>query len=301
MYPWLVHVTPKLPTTVVFVLISLSYKDWMHTHQYRMVRSTHHQKRVRHLWDKARESQKDKWRCWLNVIFYEIQPFQVETLWDQSKDLLSTFHNLFHQCIQPLISQGPRIIFRFLRNRTRGQYLCLLGLYGYWKTVVFVHNWLEAGPFFIILTLLLLIFTIGLGDNDSRDHNMSAYSVFNRGMQGILGAMDADQLVQQHVGGGIGFMGARMAAAGEREVQDPRRQEVQVPHENDGNQGGDRPAPRRSNKKQRNRKNRNAEMRQEMQRQREAARAMGFGQEGEEGDWMAIHRLVEQGVEDEVE
>lgn len=274
-----------------------------------MVHSTQHQKRVRHLWDKARESQKDKWRCWLKVMFYEIQPFQVETLWDQSKEILSTFHRVFHQCIKPLVMRSPWILFQFLCKRTRGQYLCLLGLYGYWKTVVFVHNWLEAGPFFIIVTLLILIFTIGLGDNDSRDHNMSAYSVFNRGMQGILGAMDADQLVQQHVGGGgIGFMGA-MAAAGERGVQDPPeprrpRQEVQVLPENDGNQGGggDRPAPRRSKKKQRNgRKNRNSEMRQEMQRQREAARAMGFGQEGEEGDWMAIHRLVEQGVEDEAE
>jgi hypothetical protein len=215
------------------------------------------------------------------------------------------------------MTQGPFFIYKFLCNRTRGQYLFLLSLYGYWKTVVLVHDWLEAGPFFIIMTLLILIFTVGLGDHDdSRDrHHMSAYSVFNRGMQGILGAIDADQLVAQHVGGGAGFIGGGGgAAAAAQNPPEPRRlmrQNVQL-HENDHqNQGGDRPAPvpvpvpvppRKSNKKQRNsRKNRNAEMRQEMQRQREAARAMGFGQEGDEGDWMAIHRLVEQDVQEEEE
>lgn len=284
-----------------------------------MVRTSHHQKRVRHLWDEARQSQTNaKWRSWLKVILYELQPFRIATILNQSKDLSFVVHNILHQYIKPLVTKGPFFIYKFLCNRTRGQYLFLLSLYGYWKTVVLVHDWLEAGPFFIIMTLLILIFTIGLGDHDSRDqHHMSAYSVFNRGMQGILGAIDADQLVAQHVGGGAGFIGgaAVAAAAGERraraqdppEPRRPMRQEAQ-PNENDlQNQGEDRPAPpapppRKSNKKQRNsRKNRNAEMRQEMQRQREAARAMGFGQEGDEGDWMAIHRLVEQDVQEEEE
>lgn len=288
-----------------------------------MVRASHHQKRVRHLWDEARQSQTNaKWRSWLKVILYELQPFRIATILNQSKDLSFVVHNILHQYIKPLVTKGPFFIYKFLCNRTRGQYLFLLSLYGYWKTVVLVHDWLEAGPFFIIMTLLILIFTIGLGDHDSRDqHHMSAYSVFNRGMQGILGAIDADQLVAQHVGGGAGFIGgaAVAAAAGERrggrraraqdppEPRRPMRQEAQ-PNENDlQNQGEDRPAPpapppRKSNKKQRNsRKNRNAEMRQEMQRQREAARAMGFGQEGDEGDWMAIHRLVEQDVQEEEE
>ena len=276
-----------------------------------MVRSSssYHQKRVRHLWDEARESRSAQWRSWLKVFLYEIQPFRVAAVVDKSKNLSSILYHVFHQYIKPFIIKSPFVVYRFISNRNRGQYLFLLGLYGYWKIVVFVHNWLEAGPFFIILTLLILIFTIGLGDNDSRDQHMSAYSVFNRGMQSILGAIDADQLVAQHVGGGGGLI---IGAAAAQDPPEPRRQnlinirrprqEVQLQalgDENDLNQG-DRPAPRRSNKKQRNnRKNRNAEMRQEMQRQREAARAMGFGQEGEEADWMAIHRLVEREIEDE--
>ena len=67
----------------------------------------------------------------------------------------------------------------------------------------------------IIITSLIAIFTIGLGDESSENENseqtqqnrISAYSVFNRGFQRLLGSVDADALLAQHVGGGIGLGG----------------------------------------------------------------------------------------------
>lgn len=64
---------------------------------------------------------------------------------------------------------------------------------------------LNAGPMVVIVTALVLIFTIGLGDDDSRA-GPSAYSVFNRGFERLLGSVDADSLLAQHVGGGAGMM-----------------------------------------------------------------------------------------------
>ena len=63
----------------------------------------------------------------------------------------------------------------------------------------------------IIITSLIAIFTIGLGDesenNSEQQNRISTYSVFNRGFQRLLGSVDADALLAQHVGGGIGLGG----------------------------------------------------------------------------------------------
>ena len=78
-------------------------------------------------------------------------------------------------------------------------------------------RWIDGGPMVIIITSLIAIFTIGLGDESSENENnneqqqqqnrISAYSVFNRGFQRLLGSVDADALLAQHVGGGIGLGG----------------------------------------------------------------------------------------------
>ena len=61
---------------------------------------------------------------------------------------------------------------------------------------------LDAGPVVLIFTALTLIFTIGLSDDENRG-GLSAYSVFNKGFEQLLGSVDADSLLAQHVGGGM--------------------------------------------------------------------------------------------------
>ena len=53
------------------------------------------------------------------------------------------------------------------------------------------HRTLDAGPLAVMISTLVVIFTIGLGDRN--DGGMSAYSVFNRGYQQFLGSVDADR------------------------------------------------------------------------------------------------------------
>jgi hypothetical protein len=179
-------------------------------------------------------------------------------------------------------------------------------LYLYWKFIVWVHGAMDAGPVVLILTALVLIFTIGLKDkseNDSED-GLSAYSVFNRGFQNIMGGVDVDNLVAQHAGGGV--MGMMMPGQQEGrgdDRQDLRQQAVNEPNveevdfaaeENDNGNDGPLPNGNRSRKsgKKARRDNKKKELRKEMQRQREAAAAMGFGTE--RGDGFAMNRLIEE-------
>ena len=52
------------------------------------------------------------------------------------------------------------------------------------------------------MTLLVVIFTFGL--SDEKQEGLSAYSIFNRGFEKLMGSVDADSLLAQHVGGGLG-------------------------------------------------------------------------------------------------
>jgi hypothetical protein len=58
------------------------------------------------------------------------------------------------------------------------------------------------------------IFTVGLGDT-SAEGQLSAYSVFNRGMVRLLGDVQVEQLLAQHVGGAV--VGGPAGAAGPAE------------------------------------------------------------------------------------
>lgn len=169
------------------------------------------------------------------------------------------------------------------------------------------HSLLDAGPLLLIITALVAIFTIGLGDTATRD-GVSAYSVFNRGFERILGTVDAEALVQQHVGGAMGLAAAGVPqpepaeAIHHREpvARHPRQDEDQEEENVAGAENGDdndnvpeRGTSRKSGKKARRR---NLEQKRELQRQREAAIAMGFtGNEGQE-EMMAMQRLLEEQI-----
>ncbi|KAL3803138.1 hypothetical protein HJC23_003413 [Cyclotella cryptica] len=75
-----------------------------------------------------------------------------------------------------------------------------VGLYIYCRLLSYLHELLHAGPMVFILTLLILLYTIGLGENTGAASGIpSAYSVFNRGVQRLFGSEDAEQLAHQFV------------------------------------------------------------------------------------------------------
>lgn len=167
----------------------------------------------------------------------------------------------------------------------------------------------------VILTSLGAIFTFGLGDNANPD-GLSAYSVFNRGFERIMGSVDGEALLAQHVGGGfagaMGGMGGGMpeqedrrppAAAVARHRRPPAAEDEEDWDSDDDNQdddnngqGNNRGGARKSGKKARRR---NLEQRQELRRQRDAARALGLHGDGNPEDQVAMQRLIEQQIADE--
>jgi len=162
---------------------------------------------------------------------------------------------------------------------------------------------LDAGPILLILTTLVAIFTIGLGDNQNQQ-GLSAYSVFNRGFERIMGSVDADALLAQHVGGGFGgmaFMGGEDAGAPNqrgpvhhaREAAHPAQEEpARNVEENDNENNNNR--ARRSGKKARRR---NLEQRRELRQQRQTAAELGFDGTGGVEEMMAMQRLLEEQIQ----
>ncbi|KAL9186055.1 hypothetical protein ACHAXT_005293 [Thalassiosira profunda] len=306
----------------------------------------------------------------LQAVAYELQPFRIRpclirarvficeeeglqrlaaSLLERSTSVLSTLQKLLQYLLEQLKQTDVKSIkAAFASNKSllaKGS-LVLFALRLYFHALRYLHELLHAGPLVIIVTLLILLYTIGLGDNTGAASGIpSAYSVFNRGMRRILGTVDGEELARQYAGGGA------MAAAGgmnggdinviefddggrwgndegegaeeeERNVVNERRRQRRLERleqrrneeRNEGNDdaappradndtpllndetgpgenstgleenrhGGrdDRPAneatpaARKSGKKERRR---NLELRREMQRQRQAAAAMGFG------------------------
>jgi len=208
-----------------------------------------------------------------------------------------------------------RVLIRIARGMTMMQWGMLGIAVGYYYFVRLVHRTLEAGPLVVIATAMIGIFTIGLGDGNGA--GMSAYSVFNRGFQQLLGSVDVEALVQQYAGGGLAVQ-AQMNAAdhGMHEQNDardamrrgnigpaPPAVAAAAAADDEGAdvieppQDGQNNRARRPNKKNRNRdrRERNADVRREMERQRQAAAALGFVGDGEQ-DIGAMNRLIEDQV-----
>ncbi len=143
--------------------------------------------------------------------------------------------------------------------------------------------------------------------------NSTINKVFNNGFQNILGAVDADQLLAQHIGGGFvanaGNAGPQNVNEGghrhERHmhvehgrIEEPRREQeeegqAQIMAQRQPRQG----QGRLSNKKRRRKQN--IQQRREIQQQRQAAAAMGFGENGlnQPRDQIAMNRLIEDQVQ----
>ena len=180
------------------------------------------------------------------------------------------------------------------------------------------YRLIDAGPLVLILTALATIFTVGLRDKE--DGEISAYSVFNRGFQSLMGSVNVEELVNQHVGGGMMMAGADggAGAGGIPIHQEPQhggiwrqgnnrhynnhaeREEARGEnHDQDEGDDNDTAAERQNRQARKSGKKarrQNLEERQEQRRQREAARAMGLDGAGGHEEAMAMQRLLEEQV-----
>ena len=300
---------------------------------------------------RAAPSSKRYYLSLIRAILYEIQPFRIKPAFRRFHTFMleedglkqsctycierikSTFMLVFYciKCIYQFIkSVDVKSIKSFIGSKlVRYSALTCAGLYVYGRFLAYMHEWLHAGPMVFILTCLVLIYTIGLGDNTGASSGVpSAYSVFNRGVQRPIGQEDAETLANQFVraaaGRGLDVGGAERNERGfgniwigddepvennddEQEVINERRRrrrlerlqqrnadigengqhvdnntnmqqenddQADLEPEEDLQQNDNVAGARKSGKKARRR---NLEVRREMQRQRQAAAAMGFG------------------------
>ena len=275
-------------------------------------------KRSRVLWDEARREDAP-WTATARAVLYELQPIRFSSInFSGVGSSLSRFGQ-FVAALAHFIARAlpglARGLIRIARGMTMRQWGMVGIAVGYYYFVRLVHRTLEARPLVVIATAMIGIFTIGLGDGNGA--GMSAYSVFNRGFQQLLGSVDVEALVQQYAGGGLavqaqmnaadhgideqndardavrrGNVGpAPAAVAAEAAADDEGADAIEPPQDGQNNRA------RRSNKKNRNRdkRERNADVRREMERQRQAAAAMGFVGDGEQ-DVAAMNRLIEDQV-----
>jgi Uncharacterized conserved domain (SAYSvFN) len=245
-----------------------------------------------------------------NAVIYELQPLRWSE-WKSQQDLMAQQLQSLLRTLKATMSRLPTIIasvWKWLKYRSVRQWLVFFAALLYYAAVRYIHYKLEAGPIIMIVTALVAIFTVGLSDNRN-DGLPSAYSIFNRGFASLMGSLDADALVQQHIGGG--FMGAAAGAMapppplpivenrpverrGADQAQRPERlPENQQPNDEVRVDENPRGAARRPRKKQVNRRS-TVEHRRDIQRQREAAEALGFGGVDED---IAMNRLIEDQVQ----
>ena len=275
-------------------------------------------KRSRVIWDEARREDAP-WTATARAVLYECQPIRLSSInFSGVGSSLSRFGRFVAALAHFIARALPglvRVLIRIARGMTMMQWGMLGIAVGYYYFVRLVHRTLEAGPLVVIATAMIGIFTIGLGDGNGA--GMSAYSVFNRGFQQLLGSVDVEALVQQYAGGGLAVQAQMNAADHGMHEQNDARDAVRrgnigpappavaaAAAADDGGadvieppQDGQNNRARRPNKKNRNRdrRERNADVRREMERQRQAAAAMGFVGDGEQ-DIAAMNRLIEDQV-----
>jgi Uncharacterized conserved domain (SAYSvFN) len=257
---------------------------------------------------------------YVRAILYEIQPIRYSVF-------VSSFRSWYRYCVQASLSIIVRCkkwipdVIKYsiysIRSLTLDQWKWIIAIALYYSFVRWIHAALDAGPVVIVLTVLAIIFTVGL--SDEKDPNgLSAYSVFNKGFQKMLGSLDADTLLQQHVGGAVGVMQMMqhhhlpMEEVDDSDDEPPRRRRERVrPRNNDNNNGpydnhheppaanlpnnnDHRPARKTGKKARRDRAA--IERRREIRAQHEAALAMGFDHNN---DHDALARLLENQEDDD--
>lgn len=267
----------------------------------------------RALWEQASESTNGL----LRAALYELQPLRYSEWAVYCDRAVSSGRSLMISaatlCRETLPS-AARQALTFVRHMSANQWKRVAAAAAYYAFVRWMHAALDAGPVVLIVSALAAIFTVGLSDEGT--DGLSAYSVFNKGFQKIMGSVDEDALLQQHVGGGVmgGMMMGMPQQEGVRDADDPpaahlqrlrqqrpppaaaaaaRRVDLNDDDAPDDDHPMEHPAAnvnraRRTGKKAR--RGNAIEQRRELRAQRDAAVALGFGG-GDEA--AAMFRLVE--------
>lgn len=194
------------------------------------------------------------YKALIQAVLYEIQPFRIKPCYHRLMIFLREedgLRQVLSTCVKKTIhilgsiQNICRVIYNLLQQycniqsiqqnkRTIGKaILIMIGLKLYHRTLLYLHELLHVGPILIILTLFILLYTIGLGDNTGASSGVpSAYSVFNRGMRRILGTVDAEELARQYAGG------AAAAAMGGGNNRRDGGGGIWVPNDDDDNSNG---------------------------------------------------------------
>jgi hypothetical protein len=264
-------------------------------------------RKSRQLWDKTRE-QNASMMTFVKAVAYELQPIDMSSMAIPPLSEVVEYSTSLTKQAGQVSSRGLKSFAKFLSRRTAKEWAAAITFVGYWKGVVYLHRTLDAGPSVLMITALVIIFSVGLGD--TKDGNtLSAYSVFNRGFQNIMGSVNAEDLLAQHVGGGLaagvamnnnnvdGIEGPNRNERRRQVRQEPQQQQEEEEQRDQAQEQQPGGRARRSKKKQRNK--RDVQQRRDLQEQRRVAAAMGFGDHemNQDQDNMAMNRLVEDQVQ----
>jgi Uncharacterized conserved domain (SAYSvFN) len=236
----------------------------------------------RALWENAAAHR----RYLMRALLYELQPLRYAALRTQARQGVRWCRQVGGDVLFGLRTWMPSLVrgsVATLGRVTWPQWHALAGLALYGYFIRWMHEAFDAGPLVLIITLLVIIFTVGLSDAP-RD-GFSAYSVFNKGFQKLLGSVDADALLQQHLGGGwIPPVDREVAPPWRRPPQDPPPRIIEAEEA----LPPDAPVPRARRTGKKARRDRVAlEQRREIRAQREAALALG------DNDAAVLERLLQ--------
>jgi len=237
--------------------------------------------------------------AYMRAVCYELQPIRFASVdagaW---RAYMHQYGIKARHILTETFPTAARAFWEFLLRMSSQGWMIVGGALTYCYAIRYIHEALDAGPLVLILSALVAIFTIGLGNNENRD-GISAYSVFNRGFQSIMGSVDVEALVQQHVGGAMGVGAMGLAGADDRRNEAPVRRHpmpARIEDEEEDDEEDERavrPQSRKSGKKARRG---NLEQRRELKRQRQAAIAMGFGGDGGHEEQLAMQQILEEQI-----
>lgn len=171
-----------------------------------------------------------------NAIVYEIQPIRYSVLIVMLQSLYGTIIALWkdaiEQCQTTLPGRSQQMLCSTIPSVVYHYWKYILSIVLYYYTIRYIHETIHAGPVVLMITILIVIFTVGLDDTTKNSEYISAYSVFNKGFQRMMGTIDSDELLAQHVGGGAANM-MMMGAGGMHPNNNNRNDNVNAEEEED--------------------------------------------------------------------
>ena len=179
------------------------------------------------LWDRSRHPHatlKEKIAPYL----YEMQPFRASTI-----DVRKVASVLWKSAsaIALIVRELLLLLVTFIRSvawvkllRKHVIVVCLVVLY--FPVLAYLELSLGIGSLVVSMTVLTLIFTVGLSKSKEPRSKLglhSAYSVFNDGCQALLGSLDGETFARQFAGGAMAAQVNAVNGVREEEERRERR------------------------------------------------------------------------------